>query len=223
MTVAELARMIDHTLLKPEASAEDILRLCEEALQWGFYAVCVQPSRVSLAVRRLEGSPVKVATVVGFPHGATITEAKTVEARRAVAEGAAEVDMVMNLGLARDGDWAGVEADIRAVVEAVPSTPVKVILETCLWDEARLAQACQVAERAGARFVKTSTGFSSGGATVEAVRLMRQSVSAAVLVKASGGIRDLATALRLVEAGAARLGMSASVAVLEGLRSGGGY
>lgn len=223
MTVTELARAIDHTLLKPEASLRQIEQLCEEALEWGFHAVCVQPCRVAEAARRLAASTVKVASVVGFPHGANTTFVKAREAAQAVQDGAQEIDMVMNLGWALDGDWAAVEEDIREVVMHAQPALVKVILETGLLQDAQIVRACRVAEAAGAHFVKTSTGFHSSGAEVRVVRLMRESVGPAVSVKASGGIRDWQTAVAMLEAGASRLGMSAGVQILKGQTSGHGY
>ena len=208
-----LAAYIDHTNLNPAATAEDIKKLCAEAREYGFASVCVNSSRVPLAAALLKCSGVSVCCVVGFPLGAMSSEAKAFEARRAVACGAAEIDMVVNIGLLKDGDVKAAEEDIRAVVEAVPEAAVKVIIETCLLTDEEKIAACRAAEAAGAKFVKTSTGFSTGGATVEDVRLMRKSVSAAVKVKASGGIRDAETARRMIEAGAERLGTSKSIAI----------
>ena len=207
-----LARYIDHTNLNPAATAEDIKKLCDEAREYGFASVCVNSSRAALAASLLEGSAA-VCCVVGFPLGAMSAEAKAFEARKAVSDGASEIDMVVNVGLLKDGNMKAVEDDIRAVVEAVPSAVVKVIIETCLLTEEEKIAACRAAEAAGAKFVKTSTGFSTGGATAEDVRLMRNSVSAAVKVKASGGIRDAETARRMIEAGAERLGTSRSVSI----------
>ena len=208
-----LASYIDHTNLNPAATAEDIKKLCAEAREYGFASVCVNSSRVPLAASLLKGCGVSVCCVVGFPLGAMSSEAKAFEARRAVACGAAEIDMVVNIGLLKDGDVKAAEEDIRTVVEAVPEAAVKVIIETCLLTDEEKTAACRAAEAAGAKFVKTSTGFSTGGATVEDVRLMRKSVSAAVKVKASGGIRDAETARRMIEAGAERLGTSKSIAI----------
>ena len=204
-----LARYIDHTNLNPAATADDIRKLCAEAREYGFASVCVNSSRVPLAASLLDGSTVAVCCVVGFP----LPEAKAFEARTAAAGGASEIDMVINVGLLKDGDAKAVEDDIRAVVEAVPETAVKVIIETCLLTREEKITACRIAEAAGAKFVKTSTGFSTGGATVEDVRLMRDSVSAAVKVKASGGIRDAEAARAMIEAGAERLGTSRSIAI----------
>lgn len=208
-----LARYIDHTNLSPAATAEDIAKLCAEAREYGFTSVCVNSSRAALAASLLQGSGISVCCVVGFPLGAMGTEAKACEARMAVADGASEIDMVINVGLLKDGNIKGAEDDIRAVVDAVPGAVVKVIIETCLLNDEEKIAACRAAEAAGAKFVKTSTGFSTGGATVGDVRLMRNSVSAAVKVKASGGIRDAETAKAMIEAGAERLGTSRSIAI----------
>ncbi|GAA5344544.1 deoxyribose-phosphate aldolase [Planifilum fimeticola] len=214
MTVTNLASIIDHTLLKPEATASDIDRLCQEALESEFAAVCVNPWWVSRAAERLKESDVQVCTVVGFPLGATTTEVKAAETKRAVADGASEIDMVMNIGAFKSGDRQGVEEDIRAVVRAAGGRTVKVILETGLLDEGEIRLACELAKAAGAHFVKTSTGFGPGGATVEAVRIMREAVGPEMGVKASGGIRSLAAAKKMISAGANRIGTSSGVAIL---------
>ena len=208
-----LAKYIDHTNLNPAATAKDIERLCAEAREYGFASVCVNSSRAALASSLLKDSGVAVCCVVGFPLGAMSSEAKAFEASQVAACGASEIDMVINVGLLKDGNIKAVEDDIRTVVEAVPGAAVKVIIETCLLTDDEKIAACRAAEAAGAKFVKTSTGFSTGGATAEDVRLMRNSVSAAVKVKASGGIRDAETARRMIEAGAERLGTSRSVAI----------
>ncbi|PRX41134.1 deoxyribose-phosphate aldolase [Planifilum fimeticola] len=214
MTVTNLASIIDHTLLKPEATASDIDRLCQEALESEFAAVCVNPWWVSRAAERLKESDIQVCTVVGFPLGATTTEVKAAETKRAVADGASEIDMVMNIGAFKSGDRQGVEEDIRAVVRAAGGRTVKVILETGLLDEGEIRLACELAKAAGAHFVKTSTGFGPGGATVEAVRIMREAVGPEMGVKASGGIRSLAAAKKMISAGANRIGTSSGVAIL---------
>ncbi len=219
MTPQELAGYIDHTLLKPEASARQIKQLCEEAVEWGFYAVCVQPCRVPQAAEYLAGSSVRLASVVGFPHGANTTFIKAAEAARAVQDGAHEIDMVMNLGWAVQDDWQNVEADIAEVVRQAQPSLVKVILETGLLSDPQIVSACQAAEAAGAAFVKTSTGFHNSGAEVRVVELMRRTVSPRVQVKASGGIRDWDTALAMIRAGASRLGMSGAVQILRGQTS----
>jgi deoxyribose-phosphate aldolase len=212
----DLARHIDHTLLKPEARAADVARLCTEALEHQFWSVCVHGSRVAQAAALLEGSDVKVAAVVGFPLGAMDGDAKRYETEVAIDLGAQEIDMVLNIGRLKDGDDRAVFREIRDVVEAAQGVWVKVILETCLLSEEEKLRACSLSVEAGARFVKTSTGFSSGGATVDDIRLMRQAVGSALGVKASGGIRDTATALAMLEAGANRLGTSAGVAIVSG-------
>jgi deoxyribose-phosphate aldolase len=222
-TGRELARMIDHTLLKPDADAAAIDRLCAEALAHGFYSVCVNGMWVARCRERLAGSPVKVSAVCGFPLGATHTRVKAYEAARAVEDGAAEIDMVLPVGALLAGDAAAVRADIRGVVDAVQGQAlVKVILETGYLNDAQIRLACRLAAEAGAHFVKTSTGFGPGGATVEHVRLMRASVPEAMGVKASGGVRDAAAALRMIEAGATRIGTSSGVAIVTGLGCGEG-
>jgi deoxyribose-phosphate aldolase len=221
----EIARMIDHTLLKADAGHADIERLCREAREHHFASVCINPCWVALCARLLEGSTVKVCTVIGFPLGATTSKAKAAETRQAVRDGAREVDMVLNVGLARDGEWRAVEEDVRAVVEAAgPRIVKKVILETCLLSDEQIVKACLACRAAGADFVKTSTGFSSGGATTEHVALMRRVVGAGMGVKASGGVRSLTDAVQFIESGADRLGASASVAIVGGKpAAGGGY
>lgn len=210
-----LARYIDHTNLKPTATPEDIEKLCAEARQFGFKAVCVNSCYVALASELLKGSDVLVCAVAGFPLGAMSTAAKKFEAEQAVKDGAGEIDMVMNIGLAKDGDWKGIEEDILAVKQAARGAVLKVIIETCyLTDEEKIA-ACEAAVRAGAEFVKTSTGFGPAGATIEDVRLMKKAVEGKALVKAAGGVRDKATALAMIEAGADRLGTSNGVAIIQ--------
>lgn len=214
----ELARLIDHTLLKPEATPEDIKELCAQAREFGFAAVCVNPCHVSTAVKELAGSDTGVCIVVGFPLGANDPAVKAAEAAAAVRAGASEVDVVINIGYLKGGLTAQVQADLEGVVRAArqerPGTVVKVILETCLLSDQEKVAACRLAVAAGADFVKTSTGFSKGGATVSDVALLKKTVGPGIGVKASGGIRDLATALAMVEAGADRLGTSSGVAIL---------
>ncbi len=207
----DLAGMIDHTLLKTEATPKQVERLCEEARKFGFATVCVNSSYVPLCVSRLEGSPVRVCAVVGFPLGAMATEIKAAEANWAIERGASEIDMVMAVGRLKAGDSVFVREDIAAVRKASEGRALKVILEASLLDEAEKIRGCEIAREAGAEFVKTSTGFGSGGATVEDVRLMRGVIGDTMGVKASGGIRDRATAIRMIEAGATRLGTSASI------------
>lgn len=217
----DLAPLLDHTLLKAEARASQVDQLCEEALAHGFASVCVNPAWVPRASAHLRGSVVRVCTVVGFPLGATTAAQKAHEAVSALEDGADEVDMVLPIGLALEGDWAAVEAELALVRKAVPrgQAVLKVILETCCLDEAQKVQACRAAVAAGLDFVKTSTGFASGGATAQDVALMRKAVGAACGVKASGGIRSYADALQMIRSGATRLGLSASIAVAQGAGS----
>ncbi len=210
-----LASCIDHTLLKAEASAEAVRRLCEEARRYGFASVCVNSCRVALCAAELEGTDIPVCSVVGFPLGAMDTEAKVFEAERALQEGAREIDMVMNLGAFKDGDYFRVEEDIRKVKAVCGARVLKVILETCLLSEEEIVRACTLAKSAGADYVKTSTGFSKGGATLEHVALMRRTVGAGMGVKASGGIRSREDALAMIEAGASRIGASSGTAMME--------
>ncbi len=217
ITAAEMAGYIDHTLLKPDATIDAVTKLCAEAVVYGFKAVCVNSGQVAYIAGKLQGTNVAVCTVVGFPLGAMQTRAKAFEAENAVAEGATEIDMVMNIGALKGGDLKTVEADIRAVRQAAQSPiMLKVIIETCLLTEEEKIKACEIAKQAGADFVKTSTGFSSDGATVEDVALMRRVVGNEMGVKASGGIKDYATAVAMVKAGANRLGVSAGIAIIEG-------
>jgi len=218
-----LARAIDHTLLKAEARPAQIDRLCAEALEHRFAAVCVNGLWVARVADALRGSDVAPCAVVGFPLGASAPEAVAFEARRAIDAGAREIDMVMSVGQALAGDWSAVEAGIAMVQAQCADTPLKVILETCLLGDEQKRRACEVCRDLGVAFVKTSTGFSSGGATVDDVRLMREVVGPAMGVKASGGIRDRATAIAMLEAGATRLGCSAGVAIVTGEGAGAGY
>lgn len=218
MSPRDLARHIDHTLLRADASAADIRQLCAEAREHHFWSVCVNSSRIVLAASLLEDVDVKVAAVVGFPLGATDADAKRFETEMVIDLGAQEVDVVMNIGRLRDGDDRYVFRELRDVVEAANGVPVKVILETCLLTQDEKLRACSLAVEAGARFVKTSTGFSTAGALEADVRLMREAVGPKVGVKASGGIRDTAMALAMIAAGANRLGTSAGVAIVQGHR-----
>jgi deoxyribose-phosphate aldolase len=211
-----IAHTIDHTLLAPEATTEQIDNLCDEARQYEFYSVCILPRWIEHAKKRLGGSKVKVVTVISFPHGNDLSTSKALASQQAKNAGADEIDMVMNLDWAKSGNWPAVESDIAQVVKAVKPTPVKVILETCLLSQDQIQEACQAAARAGAKFVKTSTGFSKSGATIEAVKLMKASVPPTMEVKASGGIRDLPTALAMIQAGATRLGTSSGAAIISG-------
>jgi deoxyribose-phosphate aldolase len=214
LSPTQLASFIDHTLLKPDATTRDLEKLCAEARQYHFFAVCVQPSRIELCRHLLDGSNVKVATVVGFPLGAVDADVKRYETEAAIDAGAHEMDVVLNLGRVKDGDWKFVLRELTDVVEAADERPVKVILETCLLTHDEKRQACRIAMEAGAHFVKTSTGFSKGGATLEDVRLMREVVGATLGVKASGGIRNAVAARAMIAAGASRLGTSSSVAIV---------
>lgn len=212
-----IASVIDHTLLKPEATEEMIIKLCKEAEEYGFYSVCVNPNYVSLASEILGDSDVKIATVVGFPLGANTKEVKAYETRKAIEDGAHEIDMVINIGALKSKDFSKVKEDIEAVVDAAGKEAiVKVIIETCLLTDEEKVKACELAMEAGAHFVKTSTGFSTGGATVEDVKLMKSVVGDKMEIKASGGIRDYQKAMDMIEAGASRIGASASVHIVEG-------
>jgi len=211
-----IAHTIDHTLLAPEATTEQIDNLCDEARHYKFYSVCILPRWIEHAKKRLGGSKVKVVTVISFPHGNDLSTSKALASQQAKNVGADEIDMVMNLDLAKSGNWPAVESDIAQVVKAVKTTPVKVILETCLLSVEQIQKACHAAAQAGAKFVKTSTGFSKGGATIEAVQLMKASIPPTMEVKASGGIRDLTTALAMIQAGATRLGTSSGAAIIAG-------
>jgi deoxyribose-phosphate aldolase len=220
----EKARMIDHTLLKPEATKEQIVKLAEEAKTYHFASVCVNPTWVKTAYEILKDTDVKVCTVIGFPLGATTPEVKAFETKNAIENGATEVDMVINIGALKSGDDELVEKDIRAVVEAAKGKAlVKVIIETCLLTDEEKVRACQLAVKAGADFVKTSTGFSTGGATVEDVALMRKTVGPNVGVKASGGIRSAEDLLAMEKAGANRIGASAGVQIINGETSTSNY
>ena len=211
-----IASYIDHTLLKPDATGEQIDQLCAEAREYGFASVCVNPYYVARCVKNLKGTDVKVCTVVGFPLGATTAESKAFEALQAIASGAKEIDMVMNVCAMKSGHTKAIEQEIQALAAAVEGQAIlKVIIETCLLTDEEKNQACRIARRSGADFVKTSTGFSTGGATVEDVALMRKAVGAKLGVKASGGIRDYATAQAMIEAGATRIGASAGVAIVK--------
>ncbi len=212
---ASLARIIDHTMLKPQATKKDLDRLCEEAIKYNFKAVCVNPSYVRYCAEKLRGTGIEVATVVGFPLGATTTQAKVTETREAIANGATEIDMVINIGALKNKDYAYVYNDIKEVVIAAHPHIVKVILETALLNEIEKIAGCVLAKAAGAHFVKTSTGFGPKGATVEDVALMRKVVGEDMGIKASGGIRDPETAKKMVSAGATRIGASASVAIVD--------
>ncbi|MBP5403485.1 MAG: deoxyribose-phosphate aldolase [Elusimicrobiaceae bacterium] len=212
----KLAKLIDHTLLKPTASQAQIERLCKEARTYGFASVCVNPVWVKLAKKLLKGSGVKVGTVIGFPLGATPSNVKAFEAQQAVKDGADELDMVLNIGALKSTDTAGVLKDIKAVRKACPGKVLKVIIETCELTDPEKIVACQLAAKAGADFVKTSTGFSTGGATAQDVALMRKVIPATMQVKASGGVRTWTDTQIMLSAGATRIGTSGGVRIIEG-------
>ncbi|HEX8816836.1 MAG TPA: deoxyribose-phosphate aldolase [Terriglobales bacterium] len=221
LTAETLAATIDHTNLRPEATRDQIIQLCQQATQFGFAAVCVNPSYVPLAATQLANSRVKVATVIGFPLGATLAEAKAFEAKESIRLGAREIDMVLNVGALKSGDHAAVLADIRRVADATHTggAILKVILETVFLTDDEKRVACELAVQAGADFVKTSTGFLGGGATVGDIKLMRGAVGPQIGVKASGGVRTLADATAMIEAGANRIGTSSGIAIIQGLKS----
>jgi len=210
----DVASYIDHTLLKPAATVRELDELCSQAVRFGFYGVCVNPSMISLTSWKLKAESIVPISVVGFPLGATFPEAKAYETAAVVERGAREIDMVLNLGAFKSGDEALVSKDIAAVVAAADGFPVKVILETALLSDDEIVRACNISVDAGAKFVKTSTGFGPGGATVDAVRLMRKTVGPDVGVKASGGISTYDDVLSMIEAGASRIGASASVSIV---------
>lgn len=216
-------KYIDHTLLKADSVKSQFDQLLDEAKAYDFASVCVNPSWVAYAAEALKDSDVKVCTVVGFPLGATTSATKAFETKDAIEKGADEIDMVINIGLLKQGDYQAVEDDVRAVVEASGNHLVKVIIETALLTDDEKVKACQLAVKAGADFVKTSTGFSTGGATVSDVKLMRQTVGSDVGVKAAGGARSLEDALAFIEAGATRIGTSAGVTIMKGETANGGY
>ncbi|WP_282943145.1 deoxyribose-phosphate aldolase [Paenibacillus sp. RC67] len=220
----DLAGMIDHTLLRADATQAEITKLTEEAKKYKFASVCVNPTWVAYSAEQLSGTGVKVCTVIGFPLGANTSAVKAFEVKDAIANGATEVDMVINIGALKDGNNEFVEQDIKAVVDAAAGKAlVKVIIETCLLTDEEKARACELAVKAGADFVKTSTGFSTGGATPEDVALMRRTVGANVGVKASGGVRSLEDMNKMIEAGATRIGASSGVKIMEGGQSEASY
>lgn len=219
-----IARMIDHTLLRADATQAEISKLIDEAKQYQFASVCVNPTWVAYSAEQLAGTEVKVCTVIGFPLGATISEVKAFETKKAIEQGAQEVDMVINIGQLKAGNDSFVQQDIEAVVKAAAGQAlVKVIIETCLLTDDEKVRACELAVKAGADFVKTSTGFSTGGATAEDVALMRRTVGQQVGVKASGGVRSLEDVNRMIEAGASRIGASSGVSIMKGLTSSSSY
>jgi len=216
MTKEEVAGMIDHTILGAEVTKEAVKEKCREAKEYNFASVCANPDQVALMTEELADSPVKVCTVIGFPLGVNATATKIAEAELAAAEGADELDMVIKVGALKEGDYELVKNDIKAVVEAAGDKVVKVIIETCYLTDQQKVKACELAKAAGADFVKTSTGFGSGGATVEDIALMRKTVGEKMGVKASGGIHSLAEAEAMIEAGATRIGASSGVQIIEG-------
>lgn len=217
------AGMIDHTLLKAESTKVQVEQICAEAKQYGFASVCVNPTWVKFSADQLAGTAVKVCTVIGFPLGATTSAVKAFETKDAIANGAGEIDMVINIGALKDGNFDLVREDIKAVVDAANGTLVKVIIESCLLTDEEKVKACELAVEAGADFVKTSTGFSTGGATAEDIALMRKTVGPEIGVKASGGVRSLEDMQLMVENGATRIGASSGVAIMNGLKSDSNY
>lgn len=222
--MTNIASYIDHTLLKPESTKEQVIQLCKEAADYKFASVCINPSYVETAAEELKHSTVKVCTVIGFPLGAATTETKAFETKDAIAKGAEEIDMVINIGAIKSGDETLVKKDIQAVVAAASGKAiVKVIIEVCLLTDDEKVLASRLSKEAGADFVKTSTGFSSGGATVEDVKLMRETVGADLGVKASGGVRSLEDVQNMIDAGASRIGASSGVQIMQGLKSDSDY
>lgn len=215
----KLEKYIDHTLLKPDATKAEIIKVCEEAKEYGFASVCVNEYYTALVAKQLKGSDVKVCTVVGFPLGASTTEVKVAETVSAIKAGAEEIDMVINIGALKDGDNDYVVEDIRRIKEATGKNVLKVIIETCLLTEEEKVRACELSVKAGADFVKTSTGFSKGGSTPEDVALMKKTVNGKALVKASGGVRSFEDAKAVIDAGADRIGASAGIAIVKGEKS----
>ena len=217
ITPAELPRYIDHTLLKADAKPADIDKLCDEARQHRFFSVCVNSANVARCAKNLDGSGVKVCSVVGFPLGAMVTRAKAYETGAAIEDGAREIDMVMNIGAMKTGDLRLVEDDMAAIRQACGSTALlKVIIETCLLTKEEIIKACEIAKNSGLDFVKTSTGFSTAGATPEHVTLMRQTVGPVMGVKAAGGVRTFQDAVNMINSGATRLGTSGGVSIIKG-------
>jgi deoxyribose-phosphate aldolase len=225
LTSSQIAKYIDHTLLKQEASVQQITKLCEEAAKYKFASVCVNATNVALCAKLLKGSGVKVCSVVGFPLGATLPSVKAFEAEQVIADGASEIDMVLNVGAMKSGNFALVKDDVAAVVKAshAKKAIVKVIIETCLLTDEEKVKACQLCKEAGADFVKTSTGFNTGGATLEDVALMRKTVGPDMGVKAAGGVRSHDDVVAMINAGATRIGTSGGVKIIEGAEIKSGY
>lgn len=218
MSSYNLARFIDHTALTAEKTESDILKLCGEAVENHFFSVCINSAYIPLAKQRLENSDVKICTVVGFPLGANLSSVKAFEAKEAIKAGAEEIDMVLNVGWVKSAKWAKVKSDIQAVLDACDGVLLKVILETCLLTQDEIIKACEICRELKVGFVKTSTGFNKGGATVEDIALMRQVVGDNIGVKASGGVRDTETAVAMINNGATRIGASAGIAIINGLK-----
>ena len=215
----KINKFIDHTILKATATKEDVKKLCDEAKEYGFYSVCVNGANVEYAFSQVKDSDVKVAAVVGFPLGAMATDVEVFEAKKAIEDGASEIDMVINIGALKDKDYDLVENEIRKIKEAIGSNVLKVIIETCYLTYDEKVKACELSVNAKADFVKTSTGFGTGGATFEDVELMKKTVGDKAEVKASGGVKDLKTAKKYIELGATRLGTSSGIAIVTGLES----
>ena len=217
MDKAQIAKMIDHTILKPEATEKEVLKLCKEAVEYNFASVCINPSMVPVAATALEGTDVEVCTVIGFPLGANTSAVKAFETKDAIAKGADEVDMVINIGALKDKNYELVYEDIKAVVDAANKEAlVKVIIETCYLTDEEKKIACELAVKAGTDYVKTSTGFGTGGSTPADIKLMRETVGENIGVKASGGVRCEEDAVKVIDAGATRIGASASIAIVSG-------
>ena len=224
MDKKQLARMIDHTILKADAREEAVRKVCEEAKEYNFASVCINPGNVKLVAELLKGTDVKVCTVIGFPLGANTSTVKAFETEDAIKNGAQEVDMVINIAKLKDKDYDYVREDIKAVVEAAKGKALtKVIIEACLLTDEEKVMACKLSKEAGADFVKTSTGFSTGGAVPSDIKLMRETVGSEMGVKASGAVRSLEDAMAVIEAGASRIGASASIAICEGQKSDSNY
>jgi deoxyribose-phosphate aldolase len=214
MLPRELAKYFDHTILKPAATAAEVANICQEAVSYGFFSVCINPVHVKKVSDLLKGTEVKVCSVVGFPLGTNTSAMKARETKQAVADGADEIDMVINVGALKDGNYDFVENDIKGVVEAARGRVAKVIIETCLLEKSEIVEVCNIARKVGAHFVKTSTGFAGGGATPEDVALMKKTVGSDLQVKASGGIKSLADTRKMIDAGADRIGASAGVNIM---------
>ena len=213
----KLSKYVDHTLLKPESTSSQIIELCRQAKEYDFASVCVNPTHIALCKKELEGTTVKVCTVIGFPLGANTSEVKAFETKDAIAKGAGEIDMVLNIGALKEGNYELVKNDIKAVHDAANGTLVKVIFETCLLTNEEIVKACEICMEVGVEYVKTSTGFNKSGATFEVVKLMSDTVKGKCLVKAAGGVRCYDDAVKMInECGANRLGTSSGVAIMEG-------